>query len=164
MKVGVGGQLGHDQEEPTTLYALYCGGNIKIGIAADVVERMGYIQKACPLPIECVAQLHFATRTLAREAEKRLHAKFASERLWGEWFSIDRVDALAAILEEADAAPAFEPQPRSKRIPLLPGEVTPTAHLWRQHNPWSAWDTLSAEERERRIARATRCLSPLPTI
>lgn len=109
-------RMGHDQNQPTALYVLECAGKVKIGIAADVSERVAHLQMACPVKITVAHERRFPTRTQARLAERSLHLKHAEARLWGEWFEMDVTAAVAAVI-------AVEEQVERVRIPSLPRPV-----------------------------------------
>lgn len=105
-------RLGHDQEEPTHLYVLACAGHTKVGIAADVTDRVKHLQFCSPLKIEVVVTRLFLTRREARAAERMLHEKYDHTRTWGEWFNIS-ADGIAA--EVAAQYVDATPPPRDRR-------------------------------------------------
>lgn len=59
------------------------GGPIKIGIAKDVAARLCTLQAAHPYHLKVLAVLP----GVGKEAERRLHKRFAADRLCGEWFA-----------------------------------------------------------------------------
>ncbi len=72
----------------SNLYIIQCNGSagpVKIGMARNVDKRMAQFRIANPFPLVCLAQ-HQAPF----DAERRLHACFASFALGGEWFSPDQ--------------------------------------------------------------------------
>lgn len=111
-------RMGHDQTQPTKLYVLECAGKVKIGIAADVADRVAHLQMACPVKITVAHERLFPTRTLARLAERSLHLQHADARLWGEWFEMDVDVAVAAVV-------AIEEQVSPVRIPAVPRATVP---------------------------------------
>jgi hypothetical protein len=58
------------------------GGPIKIGIAMDVETRLNELQVASPYPLRVLKVM----RNAGRRTEKELHARYADDRLCGEWF------------------------------------------------------------------------------
>lgn len=68
------------------LYAIRCHGGVKIGITANLAERLGAIRRHNPLPLT----IEHSPRMLwhqAQWAEKELRARLNDDRIWGEWFS-----------------------------------------------------------------------------
>lgn len=82
-------RYGHNQEEPTYLYVLACAGHTKIGIAANVPDRIKHLQYASPLKIDLLVQRLFLSRRDARAAERALHEQYDHTRTWGEWFNLE---------------------------------------------------------------------------
>lgn len=66
-------------------------GQIKIGIARDVEQRLANLQAASPVKLEIAAITDGGLRQ-----EKKYHRQFAEHRLHGEWFS-PHPDILAEI-------------------------------------------------------------------
>ena len=66
------------------IYFIRCGtdGPIKIGWTANLKERLANLQSANPAELVLLG-----SRSGTQEQEKELHARFASQRLRGEWFS-----------------------------------------------------------------------------
>jgi hypothetical protein len=58
------------------------GGNIKIGHTEDIERRFRHIGSWSPVPLEIVASFDGS-----KLQEQKLHKRFASSRLHGEWFS-----------------------------------------------------------------------------
>lgn len=90
-------RYGHNQEEPTYLYVLSCAKHTKVGIAADVADRVKHLQYANPLKIETLVQRLFLTRREARAAERIFHDKYGHCRTWGEWFDMDATEIAAEV-------------------------------------------------------------------
>jgi hypothetical protein len=67
------------------------GGPIKIGHAVNVFQRLRELQVANPAPLHVIGVMDGDL-----EAEARVHATFANDRLRGEWFS--ESDALKAFI------------------------------------------------------------------
>jgi hypothetical protein len=90
-------------------------GFVKIGIAANVLRRLGALQSSCPDKLNLLGVIRpFGALSL----ERRLHEIFAHERHHGEWFN-PCPDLMAyieesAISAEADAA---DPNPVWTKVP-----------------------------------------------
>lgn len=112
-------RYGHNQEEPTYLYVLACAGHTKIGIAANVPDRIKHLQYASPLKIELLVQRLFLTRREARAAERALHEQYDHTRTWGEWFNLE-ADLIAAEVSALyqDVIPP-EPEPEIPYVDRL---------------------------------------------
>lgn len=88
------------------VYVLSCEGRTKIGLAYDVEHRRRGIEKAVGAAVELHGSRSFLSRNTAGIVERELHAKFASDRLLGEWFNIAPAEALQAL---AAVVPPAEP-------------------------------------------------------
>lgn len=90
------------------------GGPIKIGVAGDVAKRFKALQATNPIPLRLLAIIDGG-----HADERRLHKRFASERLRGEWFRGDgAVRAFAVSMASASAdeiAVALAPEPPKPR-------------------------------------------------
>lgn len=147
-------QSGHDQDQPTKLYVLECAGKVKIGIAADVAARVAHLQMACPVKIAVAHERMFPTRTQARLAERALHLKHAEVRLWGEWFEMEVLDAIAAVVAvEEQAAPVRIPTTPKARTPAPAPPPAPSKRLAKvpandgTYRPtWDEYEAMSDEE------------------
>ncbi|MGN6223693.1 GIY-YIG nuclease family protein [Pseudoxanthomonas sp.] len=58
----------------------------KIGLAADVLDRLPSLQVGCPFEFERVDFVYLPSRKLARIAEKRCHVALRRHHARGEWF------------------------------------------------------------------------------
>jgi len=63
------------------VYFIYCAGRIKIGFTTNLRFRHEQFRNAFPFPPVVLLVMKGAL-----PAERKLHAKFAAERLHGEWF------------------------------------------------------------------------------
>lgn len=96
------------------LYVIGCGqdGPMKIGVTAQIAERMKCIQVSSPYPVKIYGvrfasarpesgrwNVHAMFRRGAQRLEKAVHAKLKEFdlKLNGEWFEIGAADALAVI-------------------------------------------------------------------
>lgn len=66
-------------------------GNIKIGVAQDVLRRMKELQTSNPNKLEIVSCLHLPRLDHAYMVETELHKKFSNVRKQGEWFDENEV-------------------------------------------------------------------------
>lgn len=88
-------------------------GRVKIGIAANPVRRLAELQTGSPEPLRILGVIPGGARL-----ESQLHARFADDRLHGEWFrpSLAVLDYLGVALgwntptpdQEASARKATE--------------------------------------------------------
>jgi hypothetical protein len=137
---------GHNQEEPTHLYALECAGRVKIGIASNVENRVANLQMACPVKIEVAHTRLFPSRVRARMAERFLHSQFAEMRSWGEWFDLKVSVAIEAINAAPDEAPAVVFQRPVKVIEVRPVKERPTP-TWQGNSLTAAdFDAMTDDE------------------
>jgi hypothetical protein len=116
------------------------GGHIKIGVTADVVARQRDLQAANAKPLQlivCVDGTH--------KDERRLHRRFKSERMNGEWFKGNgavrgfALSLIDATPEERAASLAIEPTPTPK--PKRKAVAQPKRERNRRKRP-----TLTAEQ------------------
>lgn len=70
------------------VYLVTEGTNQKIGVAQDVYKRIIGMQTSCPYELKIVAT-YTPTKLTAFDLEKALHSHYATNRLKGEWFSIN---------------------------------------------------------------------------
>lgn len=75
------------------------GGPIKIGLSANVQQRLDVFQLSAPYPLTLLAVVRNGRDRLERE----LHARFASARLRGEWFQ--PVPELLSYIRDVAAQP-----------------------------------------------------------
>lgn len=107
---------------PTYLYIMGCGEFIKIGVAIDVATRRKVLQNACPYRIDILASVLMKDFDAARAEEKALHARFAEQRTYGEWFAIAPAAALQAI---SSIEPYVRPAPAPTSQPSVFVEADP---------------------------------------
>ena len=69
-------------------------GPVKIGIASDPEKRIASLQTGSPRPLKILAVFDTPNREIARKFEAAFHRHYDDERLAGEWFDIDPIDAL----------------------------------------------------------------------
>jgi len=74
----------------TRLYLFKAGPFFKIGFSRDVKARLRTIASNCPLPVELVCSLPEGLSS--KETERRLHKRFRTKRVRGEWFRLDPED------------------------------------------------------------------------
>lgn len=80
------------QSKPSFVYFILAAtGEIKIGMAVDVVQRLNSLQTSHPAKLEILA-----TTSGGRKRERQYHERFAAHRLHGEWFE-PHPDILAEI-------------------------------------------------------------------
>jgi hypothetical protein len=87
-------------ERPGSVYLLRCHNRYKIGISRQLETRVNQLCNIqSPYPVEL---LHHVTGTDYRAFEKQLHDKYQSDRVHGEWFSLDseQVESLIAEMNE----------------------------------------------------------------
>jgi len=70
------------------IYLIRCGDYLKIGIAADLYERLSQLQIGNPLPIHLCCYFETAN---AIEDEKKLHRLFLRHHVRGEWFKLTEI-------------------------------------------------------------------------
>jgi len=70
--------------EPPHVYFIQSerGGPIKIGVANDIMARLGSLQAAHPHRLKVLAVIQRG----GKATERGLHIRFATDRLVGEWF------------------------------------------------------------------------------
>jgi hypothetical protein len=68
-------------------------GPVKIGFTCELPSRLRSLQNSCPIPIKLLAAVQGG-----RDVEKAYHARFAADRLHGEWFA--RSEAIIGELVE----------------------------------------------------------------
>jgi hypothetical protein len=84
-------------------------GHIKIGFSSNVRTRIRALQGQVPLRVTLLK-----TVIGSRRLEGQLHQKFASTRLWGEWFqpSEELLTFIETIVEDKRALPPNKPGPK----------------------------------------------------
>lgn len=71
------------------LYVLESSGLYKIGYSFDPETRLRRLQTGSASPIKIV---HLIRTPHYRQLEKKLHHRFASKRVHGEWYALDTAD------------------------------------------------------------------------
>jgi hypothetical protein len=130
----------------TFVYAIRCGEWIKVGVAANIEQRLGGMRVNCPYPLELVGSRRFDKASTALRVERALHLELAEQLHFGEWFRprpIDPVQALAAAYRLEGLEPvetAIDPRrpfsvfPQVESRPATYEEIfgfPPSAHLAR---------------------------------
>lgn len=115
----------------TCVYILIAADHIKIGISANLPDRLLHLQMASPIKIEVAHHRLFPTRDSARLVERSLHAKFAAARSWGEWFGMPVADAIEALnaASEVEVPVAIPTGPRQLAFSIRrrPAQPAPPA-------------------------------------
>jgi hypothetical protein len=91
-------------QKPGWVYVLQMQSIYKIGCTCefDPMERIKQLNQSLPYPVALVA---LARSENAGSLEDRLHFKFESKRLKGEWFELKDRDVLAILLTEGFGDP-----------------------------------------------------------
>jgi hypothetical protein len=76
-----------DPKRKRMIYIFECGEFIKVGIATDIARRQEQIEMLNPYPVR-LAFFRAVNFSLARAAEKAIHAELAPFRHRGEWFKM----------------------------------------------------------------------------
>ena len=95
-----------------TVYFATCrdANAVKIGYSGDAHLRARELQSCCPLPIKIEALLPGT-----KEIEATFHARFADDRIHGEWFHITQmIEAIIAANPPTDR-PKINPRYRAPR-------------------------------------------------
>jgi hypothetical protein len=87
------------------VYAIRCGGHVKIGWSTDPVSRLGKIKVDNPLPCELIG-----FRPASEDDERLAHAALAPWRRSGEWFDFE-ADAVREFCNSLPAPTVKEPLP-----------------------------------------------------
>lgn len=101
------------------LYFLRCGDYLKVGVADDIVARVRIFKIGNPYPIALDAYRTIPA-TLAIQIEKAVHAALSHNRHEGEWFQIEKSEALKiadAIIKKAVIAHGHMTVAFGKRAP-----------------------------------------------
>ena len=77
------------KQHPGYVYVVQSGDAFKIGLSKNVPQRVEQIQPIMPYPVEII--LTIQTENM-RTLEARLHKRYASKRLNGEWFALTDQD------------------------------------------------------------------------
>lgn len=87
---------------PGYVYVIGCAGHpVKIGIAADVNNRLAGIQTGFPHPLRIYCAVEVSD---ARAVERACHNQLSAKRLKGEWFDCEPEEAVEVV--RAIARPA----------------------------------------------------------
>lgn len=94
------------------------GGPVKIGYTSGpVFVRLKEMQTGSPVPLTVLGVVDGDVR-----AERRLHARFATSRLHGEWFAVS--DDLLAVIRDDARPPPVCTAPERRRIAKTATMVT----------------------------------------
>lgn len=88
-------------------------GVCKIGVSSDVHSRLKQIQTSCYYKVE----LLYYCDSLGYDTEKEYHRLYASDRLHGEWFRINK--DLKSIIEQYKQ-PSAQAEHKPKVIKVIP--------------------------------------------
>lgn len=69
----------------------------KIGMADNVKKRLAQLQIGNPHPLSLILELKFPDRATAARVEARFHDAMEHSAIQGEWFGIQREEALDAM-------------------------------------------------------------------
>ena len=61
---------------------------LKIGVAEDVDERLKQLQTGCPHALFVLKSIECKDKASAHRLEGRMHNRFSSDNLQGEWFEV----------------------------------------------------------------------------
>ena len=86
----------------TVIDGLYCK-PVKIGIAADADKRVATLQTGNPNQLAVIHWIPTPHRDWARELEADWHTAYADQRLNGEWFDVEPLNAIVALAQGAAA-------------------------------------------------------------
>lgn len=91
--------MGVDMARNTYIYIIeeVYGGFFKIGIADDVRARTMCLQIGNPRPLTPRYKRPLQDRKQAGTVERKVHKMLGEHRLYGEWFSCQFDEAIAAI-------------------------------------------------------------------
>lgn len=99
-KIAAMGPIAPRQSQPREDQGVYVigapGHPVKIGIAADVTKRLSTIQTGCPERLKVYLFLGVKPGT-ARAIEQECHRRLAAHRQTGEWFAMDRREAVSVV-------------------------------------------------------------------
>lgn len=105
---------------------------VKIGIAADPEQRLGILQSCCPVELHILA-----TAAGTPLFERYLHAKFAPQRIRGEWFKLS--GPIADFIQggiPSDLVTRFARLDKIDGTDITPGEVL----HWMARRSIKGWD------------------------
>lgn len=77
------------------LYLIRCGEQVKIGVAANVFDRLSQLQTGNPVALELLNAFEFNN---ADSVERALHQCFYEKRGLGEWFLLSNADVAKAVI------------------------------------------------------------------
>lgn len=124
----------------TYVYFIQAGderGPVKIGYSCDVEKRLESLQTGNHLSCRVIAKFPHAD---APEIERKLHSRFANQRLEGEWFSwSDRIGDLIAAWSLLKLGPATTHDERIAREPHVIRIVDRTKPHIQERVTFDAW-------------------------
>lgn len=80
-----------------SVYLLSSAGSVKIGVAANLANRLRDLQAANPSAIALVCSFGPMRRAIACQVEYRAHYLLREKRVRGEWFSCSVDEAIEAV-------------------------------------------------------------------
>lgn len=89
-----------DQDRPTSVYVVECGGRVKIGKAVNVASRLRTMSTNAPHEVRLLHSREFPNAEAAYHVETRMHRFFHRDRAKGEWFDMEpalAVDFLKSV-------------------------------------------------------------------
>ena len=84
------------------VYFIVCGGSVKIGVSDDVESRLASLQTANPAKLKLKAKIGVSGRREAFDLEKKIHEKFSSYHVRGEWYSSRALHQLGKLPETVE--------------------------------------------------------------
>jgi len=92
-------------EKKYYLYALTCGGRVKIGHSSNIKKRIKSIQTANADEVELAWKFYVGTdRSIAETAERKLHRLCKKYLIRGEWFDIESMDMVVSYKPKLKSA------------------------------------------------------------
>ena len=81
-------------------------GAIKIGVARNIDRRIDCMQTGNPFKLRLLAAIPCQSRTQALDLERKIHERFARQRVRGEWFQnnirMTRVESLLSYAQQQE--------------------------------------------------------------
>jgi hypothetical protein len=127
--------------KPTYVYVMTAGEHVKIGLAEDVERRRLTLQGSNPLAVSVAATMLFKNFAVARSVERQLHAAFAEQRGYGEWFTVPEATAALALMDYADMAFHLPEPPKAAPIERKPYSRAPE-----DRKTWDEMEAMTSDE------------------